>query len=174
LTSFSATDEALLLGNITSFCFDYVARQKVGGTNASFFIVKQLPVLPPSTYAQPCPWDRSQTLAEWIKPRVLELTYTAHDLKPYAEDLGYTGEPFLWDDKRRAVIRAELDAAFFHLYGISEADADYILDTFPIVKAKDEERFGTYRTKELILDCYRRMAAGEFVSELSPPPGQRG
>src|SRR5262249_2607689 len=79
---------------------------------------------------------------------------------------GYTGDPFIWDETRRSVIRAELDAAFFHLYGISEADADYILETFPIVKAKDEERFGAYRTKELILAAYRRMAAGEAVSDL--------
>ena len=164
-------DVACFFASLCSFVSDYVSRQKIGGTHLTFGLLNQLPVLPPDTYAQPCPWDRSQTLSEWIKPRVLELTYTAHDLKPFAEDLDYAGDPFPWDDKRRAVIRAELDAAFFHLYGISEADADYILETFPIVKSKDEERFGTYRTKEMILDCYRRMAAGDFESELSPPPG---
>jgi hypothetical protein len=148
-------------------------RQKLGGASLSYFIVKQLPAFLPQHYRQPCPWDRSQTIADWIKPRVLELVYTAHDLKPFAEDLGEKGDPFPWDDKRRAVIRAELDAAFFHLYGISEADADYILETFPIVKSKDEERFGTYRTKEMILDCYRRMAAGDFESELEIAPGKR-
>jgi hypothetical protein len=167
----TATEVACLFASLCSFVFDYVSRQKVGGTTMAIFILKQLPVLPPGTYAQPCPWDHSQTLADWIKPRVLELTYTAHDLKPFAEDLDYTGDPFIWDDARRAVIRAELDAAFFHLYGISEADAGYILETFPIVKSKDEERWGYFKTKELILNCYRRMAAGDFESELSPPPG---
>lgn len=179
LTSFTATEEALLLASISSFCFDYVARQKVGGTNASFFILKQLPVLPPDKYAQRCVWDQSQTLAEWIKPRVLELTYTALDLKPFAEDLGYPDDPFYWDEARRAVIRAELDAAFFHLYGISEVDADYMLETFPLVKAKDEERFGTFRTKEMILRCYQEMQeaiadqTGQtvFTSQLDPMPG---
>ncbi len=162
---------ACLYASICSFVFDYVSRQKIGGTHLTFGLMNQLPVLPPYTYAQPCLWDRSQTLTGWIKPRVLELTYTAHDLKPFAEDLGCTGDPFFWDDSRRAGIRAELDAAFIHLYGIGEADADYILDTFPIVKSKDVERFGTYRTKEMILDCYRKMAAGNFVSILNPLPG---
>jgi hypothetical protein len=175
----NAIEAACLYASLCSFVFDYVSRQKVGSTTMAIFILKQLPVLPPATYAQPCPWDRSQTLADWIKPCVLELTYTAHDLKPFAEDLGYAGDPFFWDDARRAVIRAELDAAFFHLYGISEPDADYILDTFPIVKAKDEERFGTYRTKETILRCYQEMQeaiadpTGQtvFASQLDPPPG---
>lgn len=162
-----------LIANHATFAFDYVTRQKLGGTALKYFITKQLPVLRPGTYSQPCPWDQFQSLAEWIKPRVLELTYTAHDLKPFAEDCGDSGNPFSWDDGRRRTIRAELDAAFFHLYGIAEADADYILETFPIVRAKDEDRFGTYRTKEMVLDCYRRMAAGEFVSDLEFPPGVR-
>ncbi|VTR91556.1 Putative type II DNA modification enzyme OS=bacterium UASB14 GN=U14_03333 PE=4 SV=1 [Gemmata massiliana] len=175
----SPGQQALLLANLNSFVFDYVVRQKLGGASFSFFIMKQLPAFPPSHYQQPCFWDRSKTLGEWIKPRVLEVTYTAHDLKPFAEDCGYPGDPFFWDDARRAVIRAELDAAFFHLYGISEADADYILDTFPIVRQKDEERFGTYRTKEMILRCYQEMQeavadqTGQtvFASQLDPPPG---
>ncbi len=168
-----------LLANFNSCIFDYCARQKVGGTHVSYFILNQLPVLPLSEMANPCLWDKSQSLAEWIKPRVLELVYTAHDLKPFAEDCGYPDGPFFWDESRRAVIRAELDAAFFHLYGISEADADYILDTFPIVKSKDEERFGTYRTKEMILRCYQEMQEAiadqtvqtVFASQLDPPPG---
>jgi len=101
----------------------------------------------------------------------------------FARDLGDTGAPFRWDEDRRAIIRAELDALFFHLYGISREDADYILDTFPIVKRKDEAKYGTYHTKDLILSIYDRMAdAGvslntplvdgeNFTSALTPPPG---
>jgi hypothetical protein len=104
-------------------------------------------------------------------------------MAPFARDLGDTGAPFRWDEDRRAVIRAELDALFFHLYGISRDEVDYILETFPIVKRKDEAKYGTYRTKDLILDIYDRMAAagvsfttplvdGEnFISTLTPPPG---
>ncbi|MBV6695896.1 N-6 DNA methylase [Kitasatospora aureofaciens] len=158
-----------------SFIFDYVSRQKIGGTSMSKFIWKQLPVPPPNILAPHLPW---------LACRVDELSYTAVDMRPFARDMGDGGEPFRWDEIRRAVIRAELDAFFFHLYGIARGDVDYILDTFPIVKRKDEAKYGAYRTKELILSIYDRMAAagvslttplvdGEnFTSTLTPPPGQ--
>ncbi len=119
----------------------------------------------------------------FVLPRFLELVYTAHDMAPFARDLGDDGPPFHWDEERRAIIRAELDALFFHLYGIKRDDVDYIMETFPIVKRKDEEKYGTYRTKDLILEVYDRMADsgvsldtplidGEnFTSDLTPPPG---
>jgi len=55
----------------------------------------------------------------WILLRVLELTYTAWDLEAFAQDCGWNGPPFRWDEKRRFLIRCELDAGFFHLYGPS-------------------------------------------------------
>ena len=58
-------------------------------------------------------------------------------MKPFARDLGDDGRPFRWDPQRRELLRAELDAAFFHLYGMSREDAEYILDTFPILRRKD-------------------------------------
>ncbi|MGH2820778.1 MAG: hypothetical protein ACRDJ5_09000, partial [Actinomycetota bacterium] len=78
---------------------------------------------------------------------------------------------------RRDRLRAELDAAFFHLYGVDRGDVDYILDTFPIVRRKDEQRYGEYRTKRLILEVYDAMAkaidTGEpYETILHPPPGQ--
>ena len=33
-------------------------------------------------------------------------------------DMRCDGAPFVWDEERRFKIRAELDAAFFHLYGV--------------------------------------------------------
>jgi hypothetical protein len=142
-----------------SFIFDYVSRQKIGGTHLNYLQLKQLPVLPPATYTQPTPWDPATTLADWIRPRVLELTYTAWDLTPFARDLGWHGPPFRWDEERRFLLRAELDAAFFHLYGISRADVDYIMETFPIVRKHDEKAHnGAYRTKDAILAIYDAMA----------------
>ncbi|NBM16224.1 Eco57I restriction-modification methylase domain-containing protein, partial [Streptomyces sp. GC420] len=164
----------LLVAAWSSFAFDYTARQNMGGTHLNFFIVKQLPVPTPAQLAPH---------ARWITPRVLELAYTATDMSGFATDAGDTGSPFRWSESRRHAIRAELDALFFHLYGISREDVDYILDTFPIVKRKDEAKYGTYRTKELILAEYDRMAAagltletplvdGEnYTSTLTPPPG---
>jgi hypothetical protein len=111
----------------------------------------------------------------WILPRVLELTYTAWDLKPYAETCGYEGEPFVWDEERRFMLRSELDAAYFHLYGIKREDVDYILETFHIVKRKDEQAHGEYSTKRVILEIYdemqRAIETGEpYQTRLDPPP----
>jgi hypothetical protein len=55
---------------------------------------------------------------------------------------------------------------------------DYIMDTFPIVKRKDEAAYGSYRTKEMILSIYDEMqeairTGGEYRTRLSPEPGTR-
>jgi hypothetical protein len=115
-----------------------------------------------------------QGLREWLLPRVLELTYTAWDLEPFATDCGYDGPPFRWDEERRFLLRCELDAAYFHLYGITRQDVDYIMETFPIVKRKDEANLGEYRTKSVILEMYEAMQkaieTGELYRTLLDPP----
>jgi hypothetical protein len=141
----------------------------------NFFILKQLPVLPPDQYAGFCKWDDRACLGDWIWPRTLELTYTAFDLEPFAKDCGYDGPPFRWNEERRFLLRCELDAAYFHLYGIERDDVDYIMETFPIVKRKDEKQYGEYRTKRVILEMYdemkRAMETGEaYRTRLEPPP----
>lgn len=115
------------------------------------------------------------TQRDWLWPRVIELSYTASDLQPFAEDCGHPGPPFQWDPTRRAQLRAELDAAFFQLYGLSKEDTAYILDTFPVVKRNEEKAHGEYRTKRLILEAYDALAEATrtgtaYVSPLNPPP----
>jgi hypothetical protein len=154
----SAQRAASVLALLSSFVLDYVARQKVGGTNLNFFIVEQLPVLSPESFDQPLPWTPDQSAAEWVISRVLELTYTAIDLTSFAKELGYDGPPFTWNDERRLLLRAELDACFFHLYGIERDDIEYIMGTFPIVKRRDESTYGEYRTARLILERYDEMS----------------
>ena len=149
-----------LVANCSALAFDFAARQKIGGTTLNFYLVKQLPVIPPHTYTQP--------LLDFITPRVLELTYTAWDLQPFARDLGYDGVPFVWDEDRRFLMRCELDALYFHLYGIERADVDYIMETFPIVKRKDEAAHGEYRSKRVILEIYDAMA--DLPTMLVPAP----
>jgi hypothetical protein len=172
----SAEAASCFYASLNSYVFDYCARQLLGGTHLSDYIFRQLPVLPPSTYGKVCAWsDPSRTLYEWLVPRVLELTYTARDLRGFAEDCGYTGESFRWDEERRFLLRCELDAAYFHLYGIGREDVDYILDTFPIVLRKDEQAHGEYRTKRVILEIYdemrRAMESGTaYQTRLDPPP----
>jgi hypothetical protein len=165
-----------LAANLSACCYDFVARQNVGGAHLNFFIYKQLPVLPPSTYDQPCLWSGGESLKGWLAPRVLELTYTAHDLSPFAKDLSYDGPPFSWDEERRFLVRCELDSAFFHLYGLTQEETDYIMDTFFIVKRKDEARYGEYRTKRVILEIYNDMQraislGATYSTRLDPPPG---
>jgi hypothetical protein len=162
---------------LSSMPCDYIARQKLGGTSMNFFYVEQLPVPSPDLFHQRSPWGVGQRLQAWVEDRLVELTYTAWDIAPTALDVGDDGAPFRWDTERRSVIRAELDAAFFHLYGIDRDDVDYILDTFPIVRKHDEEHCGEYRTKRLVLEAYDALAKAietvePFVSALTPPPGK--
>ncbi|MBK9968584.1 MAG: hypothetical protein IPP07_28450 [Holophagales bacterium] len=164
-----------LYANLCSYGLDYAARQKVGGTHVNYNVFKQLPVLAPSGYAAPTPWCPASPLVSWLLPRVLELTYTAWDLEAFARDVGWNGPPFRWKPARRFLLRAELDAAFFHLYGISHDDTDYILDTFPIVRKNDEKAHGEYRTKRVILEVYDAMAESirtdqPYQTRLDPPP----
>ena len=164
-----ATELAAFCANFNSFVLDYAARQKVGGTHMTFFIMRQLPVFHPPRYLQPAEWQSDTILRDWIADRVLELSYTAWDLQPFAQDLGYDGPPFRWDPERRFEIRCELDAAYFHLYEIERDDVYYIMSTFPIVQRKDEAAHGTYRTRDRILEIYDAMASGEWQSSLDPP-----
>lgn len=173
----TAPQALVLMANANSFVFDFCARQKISGSNVNIWIFKQLPGLSPATYAEPCAWagQPAVTLRDWLLPRMLELTYTAWDLEPFARDSGWFGPPFVWDEARRFQLRCELDAAFLHLYGLSRADAAYILDTFPIVRRKDEAAHGIYRTKDTILAIYDQLAEAEstgvpFISPLIPPP----
>jgi hypothetical protein len=165
----------LLTACLSSFVLDFTARFKVGGTHLNFFIINQLPVLPPDAYRRPCPWSSDERLSNWLLARVLELTYTAWDLEPFARDCGYDGPPFRWDEARRFLLRCELDAAFFHLYGIAREDVASIMDTFPIVRRKDEATHGDERTKRVILEIYdamqRAMDTGTpYQTRLDLPP----
>lgn len=132
--SFSAELSCALVGNLNAYVFDYVARQKVGAVDLNFFIVEQLPTLPPDTYADKCPWSRQETLEDWISERVLKLSCTAEDMIPLAKACGFKGSRgdgvHIWKEQERRALRAELDAAFFHLYGVSREDAEYMLSTF--------------------------------------------
>ena len=58
--------------------------------------------------------------------------------------------------------RAQLDALYFHPYGLTWEDAEYILSTFPIVQRKREARYGTYRTRDLILSYYDAYGRGRW------------
>ena len=148
----------LLAANLNSFILDFVARQKLQGQNLNWFILEQLPVIAPGDY------DRqfgNTTARELVREHVLRLTYTSHDMAPFARDLGHAGPPFTWDEEERRHLRARLDALYFHLYGLSRDDAGYVLGTFPIVRRQDQAQFGRYRTRDLILAYMNALSAGD-------------
>ena len=179
-------DICLFYANILSFVFDYISRQKIGGSHLSVYIFDQLPVIDIIKYPE--------FLKTIIYKTVLELNYTNLLLREFANDCGYSGSPFKWDEERRFLLQCELDAAYFHLYfgtpeewqetGSKELleyfptprdSVDYIMETFPIVKRKDEQKHGEYRTKRVILEIYDEMAEAihtgqPYQTRLDPPP----
>ncbi|MBE9009715.1 hypothetical protein IQ250_05805 [Pseudanabaenaceae cyanobacterium LEGE 13415] len=164
-----------LLANWNSFCFDFICRQGTPGNHLSDYILRQLPMLVPSIYQQNCEWDRTMILRDWILARVLELTYTAWDLQAFAKDCGYEGAPFQWDEERRFLLRCELDAAYFHLYQLQRDDVAFVMDTFAIIKRKDEQKYSRYRTQDAILSIYDEIAAAirtgqPYQTGLDPVP----
>jgi hypothetical protein len=172
---------ALVLSNFNATAYDFVLRQKVQGQNLNWFILEQSSVVSAIQFDEPLPTaftthmrhlglmnghHAQPTVADFVIPQVLALSYTAHDLAPFARDLGYVNDqgevlpPFVWNDEDRRARLAALDALFFYLYGINEDDAAYMLDTFPIVRQQDEAAFGRYRTKDDVL----------ALLKLLPPP----
>ncbi len=158
--------QAALYANWSSLVFDWIVRQKLSGSNMSFYLVKQLPIFRPSFY--------SANDLQFIVPRVLELTFVARDLNGWAADLGYSQKPFNYDTKRRAKIRAELDAYFAYLFRLSRDELRYILDpadimgaeypseSFRVLKNKEMNEYGEYRTQRLVLEAWDKLEAGEL------------
>ncbi|MFN6514088.1 MAG: Eco57I restriction-modification methylase domain-containing protein [Nostoc sp. CreGUA01] len=156
----NAVYAACLLGLFNSITFDYITRQKIQGLNLSDYITYQLAV--PSK-------EKLLNSQNFIIPRVLELVYTAWDMQPFAKDMGYDGEPFIWNPNRRALLRAELDAYYAKLYGLTRDELRYILDpadvygadfpseTFRVLKNNEIKQFGEYRTQRLVLEAWDRM-----------------
>ncbi len=158
-----------LLANLNSLVLDYTAKQKIAGTNLTYFFLKQFPILTPDFYTEP-------RLA-FITPKVLELTYTSHSLAPFARDLGHDGPPFVWNEDRRAQLRADLDAFYARAYGLTRDELRYILDpaevngpdypseTFRVLKEKEIRQHGEFRTRRLVLAAWDRMeTSGEFTT----------
>lgn len=154
----------LLLANMNSLIYDYLARQKVQGQHLNWFIVEQLPVVAAERYEERL---GSATAAEFVRGEVLRLSYTANDLAPFAQDLGYDGSPFVWDAEDRYHRLARLDALYFRLYGLDRSEATYVLDTFSILQQQDEARFNRYRTKDLVLGYMNALSAGDTSTVLA-------
>ncbi len=159
---------------LSSIVFDYVARQKVGGSSMALFIMKQQPVLTPSQIPSAMQWQ--------IVKRVAELCYFNHDMDGWASELWEemneeqraelpqlgAQQPWIYNPEHRAVLQAELDAIFAHLYGLNTEDLRYILDpedvcgkgcineTFRVLKDNEIRQYGEYRTKRFVLEAWNK------------------
>jgi hypothetical protein len=163
---------ALLVANLNSIVFDFVTRTKIHSTSMNWYLMEQLPVIAPKRFTERL--FGKKAAATIIREAVLELTYTAHDMAPFARDMGYVDDaglvkpPFIWDEERRLKLRAKLDAVFFHLYGITDRkDVRYIYSTFPIVERQEAEAYGgRYRSRDLCLAYMSALAAGQPDAEV--------
>jgi hypothetical protein len=178
LLAFGDKSPHLLQANLSSFVLDYTARQKVAGTSIKYYLVKQFPVLHPQAYEAPAPWLNHATAADWIRLRVIELSFTSWDMEAFARDHEDESPPFQWDEERRTLIRAELDAAYFHLYRLKRDEVEHVMDSFAVLRRREEkpQNFGEFRTKRLILERYDAMAEATrtgklYQTILDPPPG---
>ena len=171
-TSRSLIPSACFAAMLSSLVFDYVARQKVGGSSMALFIMKQQPTLTPDQIPSAMQWQ--------IVKRVAELCYFNHDMDGWASELWEemseeqrselpqlgAQQPWIYNPERRAILQAELDAIFAHLYGLNTEDLRYILDpedvcgkgcineTFRVLKDNEIRQYGEYRTKRLVLDAW--------------------
>ena len=166
-------DLALLVANLCALVCDYVARQKIQSRNLNKYILEQLPVVPPDRYEDIC--FGPKTAGTIVRETVLELTYTSHDMAPFARDMGHAKRsgkvepPFAWNEERRLVLRSKLDAVFFHLYGITDRDdIRYIYSTFPIVQRNETAVYrGVYRSCELCLAWMNALASSDPDAEIN-------
>ena len=163
-----------------------MARQKHERASPQVLPFKQIACPTPATFDTTPPW-LEEPLREWVRPRVLELTYTSYRIAPYARTWATwmrpvgSIEPFRWIPERRFAIRAELDAAMLHVYGLTRPEAEHVLDSFPVLRKYEEAPpekggYGEFRTKRMVLEFYDQMAEAArtgvpWRSPLDPPPG---
>lgn len=140
-----------------------MARQKVQGQHLNWYIVEQLPLVPPERFEERL---GDTTVGDFIRGEILRLSYTAEDMRPFAIDMGYEGDPFAWDVEDRRHRMARLDALFFILYGLDRVEAAYVLDQFPIVAREDQREFGRFRTRDMVLAYMNAIAAGDVDSRV--------
>ena len=165
-------ENVALIAILSSFVCDYAARQK--SYRMAFFVVEQIPVISPETLGVVYDF-LGITATDWLAYRVLELCYTNDEMVGLAEDMEREHGPFPWHTERRIILQSEIDAAMFHLYNLNRTQAEWILDSFTVLRRYEERDYEEFRTKRLILTAYDSMeqaknSGSAYVSPLNPPP----
>lgn len=142
-----------------SFTMDWLLRQKVG-LHASYIVLDSLP-FPRLSLEDPS--------VPALAPLVLRLTCTGPEMIPFWNAMAQQGwvervsedgqPPGTVDSEERLRLRAQIDAIVARdLYGLTAEEVDYILESFPIVKKRDIEKYGEYKTKLLVLAAHEESA----------------
>ncbi len=155
------SDSAIFLANLNSLVYDYALRQHIGNISLNWYIVRQTPFIPPRLFTRY--YIGKTRIDHWISKRVLELTYTSTDLRSWAKDIGYFGEPYKWEDVRRRKIKVELDALFFKLYGLCESEVNHVIESFPILKKEDVKKYGEFKLKNEIMDMWTTLVTKSSI-----------
>jgi hypothetical protein len=168
--------------NFNTLPLDYVVRQKVGGTSLTFHYIKQFPILPPDRYTPkdlrfivprvlelaytawdlaPLAQDVWEEADEGLREAIRAWVAGARlhpDAPPEWVEGPYPFPPFVWDEERRALLRAELDAYYARLYGLNRKQLRYILDPQDLTPRELEDILSDYEEVEDPLDekAYRK------------------
>jgi hypothetical protein len=141
-----------------SFCVDYLIRKKVA-LSLSYTVLDSMP-FPRLLIDHP--------IAARLGRLALLLTCTAPEMTSYWNNMSAYGwcervpnnatPPGIIDQDARAIARAEIDAIVAHdVFGISVDELVSILDTFPVLRRREERTYGEYRTKRLVLQAYNQL-----------------
>ncbi len=139
----------VLLANLNSFVCDFVCRRRMGGINLNLWNLNQLPIIIYNVIPE--------RLKEHIIKNTVQLSNTSNDVSPFFLDFPEI-EKISWNKNLRHSLQCELDAIFFHLYHLDKNDVEIIMDSFPAVKKRDEEKHNSFHTKETILRLYDEFA----------------
>jgi len=151
------------LATANSLCMDYLARKRVT-LHVAFGVLDSLPF-------PRLPIDHA--IVERLGRLALRLTCTAPEMTAYWNAMAPYGwcepvpedatPPGFADPDLRAAARAELDAVVAReLFGLNAEELAGILDTFPVLRRREEKTYGEFRTKRLVLEWYDSLPkAGE-------------
>ncbi|MGH6847629.1 MAG: Eco57I restriction-modification methylase domain-containing protein [Methylocella sp.] len=172
LSALPAKSVAALVGILGALVTDYAVRQQA--MNVKFYVMEQIPVISPTSLEETPLWF-GRIAEEWLGDRVFELCYTNEELATFATDLGRDHPPFYWNPDRRVLLQAEIDAAVLHLHGLSRTQAEWLLDTFTVLRKYEERDLNEFRTKRVVLEIYDEMAAAKqagraYQTRLNPVP----
>ncbi|UYP44195.1 hypothetical protein NEF87_000480 [Candidatus Lokiarchaeum ossiferum] len=146
----NAENLCILIANFNTLIMDYIARQKISSQHMSFYVVEQLPVIPFEKYPT--------NIKALIVNKILKLSYNSLDLEEFAKDLNFTENPFIWNEEIRLKIKCEIDAIYALLYKIERDELEKIIETFDVLEKKELDKYGSFKTKSLILDNFDKFA----------------